>query len=56
MQIVEKRQLPPFKLGMCTAEEPLVEFRSSRLAGLGSIQRELFGGARKHVHKLRVGR
>ncbi len=43
MQIAEKWQLPPFRLGMCTAEEPLVEFRSLRLAGLiGPIQRELF--------------
>ncbi len=42
---------------MCTAEEPLVEFRSSGLAGLiGPIQRELLCGVRKHVHKLRVGR
>ncbi len=42
---------------MCTAEEPLIEFRSSGPAGLiGPIQRELLGGARKHVHKLRVGR
>ncbi len=57
MQIAEKWQLPPFRLGMSTAEEPLVEFRSSGLAGLiGPIQRELFGGTRKHVHKLRVGR
>ncbi len=32
-------------------------FRSSRLAGLiRPIQRELLGGARKHVHKLREGR
>ncbi len=30
MQIAEKWQLPPFRLGMCTTEEPLVEFRSSR--------------------------
>ncbi len=57
MQIAEKWQLSPFRLGMCTDEEPLVELRSSRLAGLiGPIQRELFGGARKHVQKLRVGR
>ncbi len=56
MQIAEKWQLPPFRLGMCTAEEPLVEFRSSGLAGLiGPIQRALLGGARKHVHKLKVG-
>ncbi len=25
MQIAEKWQLPPFRLGMCTDEEPLVE-------------------------------
>ncbi len=57
MQIAEKWQLPRFRLGICTAEKPLVEFRSSRLAGLiGTIQRELLGGARKHIHKLRVGR
>ncbi len=57
MQIAEKWQLPPFKLRMCADEEALVELRSSRLAGLiGPIQRELFGGARKHVHELRVGR
>ncbi len=56
MQIAEKWQLPPLRLGMCTAEEPLVEFRSSGLAGLiGPIQRELLGGLLKHVHKLRVG-
>ncbi len=49
MQIAEKWQLPPFRLGMCTDEEPLVELRISRLAGLiRPIQRELFGGARKH--------
>ncbi len=51
MQIAEKWQLPPFRLGMCTAEEP---FRSSGL--IGPIQRELLGGARKHDHKLRVDR
>ncbi len=46
IQIAEKWQLPPFRLGMCTAEEPLAEFRSSGLAGLiGPIQRELLGGA-----------
>ncbi len=57
MQIAEKWQLPPFRLEMCTAEKPLVEFRSLRLVGLiGPIQHELLGGARKHVHKLRVGR
>ncbi len=54
MQIAEEWQLPPFRLGMCTAEEPLVEFRSSGL--IGQIQGELLGGERKHVHKLRVGR
>ncbi len=57
MQIAEKWQLPPFKLGMRADEEAIVELRSSRLAGLiGPIQRKLFGGARKHVHELRVGR
>ncbi len=57
MQIAEKWQFPPFELGMRTDEETLVELRSSRLAGLiRPIQRELFGGARKHVHELRVGR
>ncbi len=30
MQIAEKWQLPPFKLGMCTDEEAPVELRSSR--------------------------
>ncbi len=48
MQIAEKWQLPPFKLGMRADEEAIVELRSSRLAGLiGPIQRKLFGGARK---------
>ncbi len=57
MQITEKWQLPPFKLGMRADEEAIVEFRSSRLAGLiGPIQRKLLGGARKHVHELGVGR
>ncbi len=56
MQITEKRQLPPFRLGIWAAKEPLIEFRSPRLAGLvGPIQRELLSGARKHIHKLRVG-
>ncbi len=50
MQIAEKWQLPPFRLGMCTDEEPLVELRSSRLAGLiGPIQRELFGDSEAGV-------
>ncbi len=31
MQIAEKWQLPPFKLGMRTDEETIVELRSSRL-------------------------
>ncbi len=57
MQITEKRQLPPFRLGIWAAKELLVKFRSPRLAGLvGPIQRELLSGARKHVHELRVGR
>ncbi len=57
MQITEKLEIPPFRLGICNAEEPLIEFRSSGLAGvIGPIQRELLGGARKHVHKLREGR
>ncbi len=57
MQITEKRQLPLFRLGIWAAKKTLVEFRSPRLAGLvGSIQRELLSGARKHVHELRVGR
>ncbi len=57
MQITEKRQLPPFRLGILAAKEPLIEFRSPRLTGLvGPIQRELLSGARKHVHELRVGR
>ncbi len=34
MQITEKWQLPPFKLGMRADEEAIVELRSSRLAGL----------------------
>ncbi len=55
MQITEKWQLPPFKLGVCADEEAIVGLRSSRLAGLiGPIQRKLLGGARKH--ELRVGR
>ncbi len=34
-----------------------VEFEARDSGGLiGPIQRELLGGARKHVHKLRVGR
>ncbi len=33
MQIAEKWQLPPFKLGMRADEEAIVELRSSRLAG-----------------------
>ncbi len=57
MQITEKRQLPPFRPGIWAAKEPLVEFRSLRLAGLvGPIQRKLLSGVRKHVHELRVGR
>ncbi len=57
MQITEKWQLPPFRLGIWVAKEPLVEFWSPRLAGLvRPIQRELLSGARKHVHKLKVGR
>ncbi len=57
MQFTEKWQLPPFKLGVRADEEAIVELRSSRLAGLiGSIQRKLFGGSRKHVHELGVGR
>ncbi len=57
MQITEKWQLPPFRLGIWAAKEPLIEFWSSRLAGLvGPIQRELLSGARKHVHELRLGR
>ncbi len=56
MQITKKWQLPPFRLGICTAKEPVIEFRSSRLVGLvGPIQHELLSGARKHVHELRVG-
>ncbi len=57
MQITEKRQLPPFRLGIWAAKEPLIEFRSPRLAGLvGTIQRELLSGVQMHVHELRVGR
>ncbi len=42
MQITEKWQLPPFKLGVRADEETIVELRSSRLAGLiGPIQRKL---------------
>ncbi len=56
MQITEKRQLPLFRLGIWASKEPLIEFRSQRLAGLvGPIQLELLSGARKHVHELRVG-
>ncbi len=36
MQIAEKWQLPPFKLGMRADEEAIVELRSSRLAGQSS--------------------
>ncbi len=57
MQITEQWQLPPFRLGIWAAKEPLVEFRSPRLTGLvGPIQRKLLSGVRKHVHKLSVGR
>ncbi len=57
MQITEKRQLLPLRLGICTAKKPLVEFRRARLARLvGPIQRELLSGVRKHVHERRIGR
>ncbi len=57
MQITEKWQLPPFRLGFWAAKEPLIEFQSPRLVRLvGPIQRELLSGARKHVHEVRVGR
>ncbi len=42
MLIAEKRQLPPFRLGMCTAEEPLVEFRRRAAEGRASW---LLGGS-----------
>ncbi len=46
MQITEKRQLPPLRLGICTAKKPLVEFQRERLAGLvGPIQHELLSNA-----------
>ncbi len=43
--------------GLYTAKKPLVEFRRARAAGLVvQSMRELLSGARKHVHKLRIGR
>ncbi len=55
MQIAEKWQLPPFRLGMCTDEEPLVELQSSRLAGLiGPIQRELPSGTCLRARKQKI--
>ncbi len=48
---------PPLGGSLLGPTATIVELRNSRLAGLiGPIQRELFGGARKHVHELRVGR
>ncbi len=57
MKITERWELPPFRLGIWAAKEPLIEFQSLRLVGLvGLVQRKLLSGARKHVHELRVGR
>ncbi len=50
MQITKKGQLPPFRLGIWAAKEPLIEFRSPRLAGLvGPIQRELLSFSHSFV-------
>ncbi len=57
MQIAENWQFSLSRPRIRATKEPLVEFGRLRLAGLiKPIYRWLLSGARKHIHKLRVGR